>query len=636
MATSDKYDRQLRLWGASGQAALSSTLVVLIGSSACGTESLKNLVLPGVGAFLIVDDVVYDDGVVNGEISASDGTDVEKLQFTGPTSNFFAGPSAGSSTKAAMACSLLCELNPDVSGYHCTVPSLEKVDYPTFLSKLQNEPPKVNGAVATSSILVISADQPSPVLLPLSWACHSLSLSLINVRSYGLLGYVRVQTPSPYHVVKDAKKTNKLEDLRLSAGASGVFPGLKRVYDSIGKLDTITDSKDHGHVPYIIILLQALEKWNESHNGAPNTYDEKEEFRSMVKSMSNDYGNELNFQEAHDQAHLVWADDKISDQSKEVLDRCTEEIFYAQAIDADMDTECSSKTVNMAVLQFQLMTLALKQFLNDNGDVPPLDGTIPDMASDTKTFVALQEAYRAQAELDRSKLTQQITKILEACKAKSNGCKVCVEMPSEEDIVTFCKNSRDINILETRPLYAEYKCQDPCSPIVNSLSKSLDLDTAAAVPNFDTLQSDSREDLMCATMDPYETDPMQTPLLWFIAIRACDAFYDRHGHYPGKHDQNLALEADANEVFKLMAEVVGNMGLKDCDFILETLLNNEKGKDVAREVVRYDEAEIHTIAAVMGGVASQEAVKLITGQYVPLNDTYIYNGIASTASVHRF
>ena len=77
MATDDKYDCQLRLWGPSGQKALSSTMVVLIVSSACGTESLKNLVLPGVGAFLVLDDVVYDtDAIVVDEISG-EGRDGE-------------------------------------------------------------------------------------------------------------------------------------------------------------------------------------------------------------------------------------------------------------------------------------------------------------------------------------------------------------------------------------------------------------------------------------------------------------------------------------------------------------------------------------------------------------------------------
>ena len=44
-----KYDRQLRLWAASGQTALEEAHVLLLnsGSGAVGIETLKNLVLPG-------------------------------------------------------------------------------------------------------------------------------------------------------------------------------------------------------------------------------------------------------------------------------------------------------------------------------------------------------------------------------------------------------------------------------------------------------------------------------------------------------------------------------------------------------------------------------------------------------------
>lgn len=44
-----KYDRQLRLWAASGQAALESANILLFntGSGTVGVEALKNLVLPG-------------------------------------------------------------------------------------------------------------------------------------------------------------------------------------------------------------------------------------------------------------------------------------------------------------------------------------------------------------------------------------------------------------------------------------------------------------------------------------------------------------------------------------------------------------------------------------------------------------
>jgi NEDD8-activating enzyme E1 regulatory subunit len=63
MATNDKYDRQLRLWGGVGQRNLVNSHVLLIQADGVGAETLKNLVLPGIGAFTILDDhrVSHDD-----------------------------------------------------------------------------------------------------------------------------------------------------------------------------------------------------------------------------------------------------------------------------------------------------------------------------------------------------------------------------------------------------------------------------------------------------------------------------------------------------------------------------------------------------------------------------------------------
>lgn len=58
-------------------------------------------------------------------------------------------------------------------------------------------------------------------------------------------------------------------------------------------------------------------------------------------------------------------------------------------------------------------------------------------------------------------------------------------------------------------------------------------------------------------------------------------------------------------------------------------------KDHASEMVRYGAAELHNIAALMGGIASQEIVKLLTRQYTPLNNTYIYNGITCSGAVYE-
>ncbi len=51
-----RYDRQLRLWGDHGQHLVERARICLVGGAdAVGCEAIKSLVLPGVGAFAIVD-----------------------------------------------------------------------------------------------------------------------------------------------------------------------------------------------------------------------------------------------------------------------------------------------------------------------------------------------------------------------------------------------------------------------------------------------------------------------------------------------------------------------------------------------------------------------------------------------------
>lgn len=41
---------------------------------------------------------------------------------------------------------------------------------------------------------------------------------------------------------------------------------------------------------------------------------------------------------------------------------------------------------------------------------------------------------------------------------------------------------------------------------------------------------------------------------------------------------------------------------------------------------------MHAIASVMGGIASQEAIKAATHQYQPLNNTFVFNGASGTTA----
>ncbi|VEL13880.1 unnamed protein product [Protopolystoma xenopodis] len=47
------------------------------------------------------------------------------------------------------------------------------------------------------------------------------------------------------------------------------------------------------------------------------------------------------------------------------------------------------------------------------------------------------------------------------------------------------------------------------------------------------------------------------------------------------------------------------------------------------EVCRFGGAELHSVAALLGGLAAQEVIKLVTHQFVPITRPLIYNAITS-------
>ena len=63
--------------------------------------------------------------------------------------------------------------------------------------------------------------------------------------------------------------------------------------------------------------------------------------------------------------------------------------------------------------------------------------------------------------------------------------------------------------------------------------------------------------------------------------------------------------------------------------------SNERIIQVAEEVARARGGELHNISALMGGLASQEVIKIITKQYIPIDNTCVFDGIASRAQIFR-
>lgn len=56
---------------------------------------------------------------------------------------------------------------------------------------------------------------------------------------------------------------------------------------------------------------------------------------------------------------------------------------------------------------------------------------------------------------------------------------------------------------------------------------------------------------------------------------------------------------------------------------------------IVRDLVQAHGAELHNISSLMGGMVAQEVIKVITQQYVPVDNTCVFDGVKSRTSVMK-
>ncbi|KAH7717125.1 ThiF family protein, partial [Aphelenchoides avenae] len=69
----------------------------------------------------------------------------------------------------------------------------------------------------------------------------------------------------------------------------------------------------------------------------------------------------------------------------------------------------------------------------------------------------------------------------------------------------------------------------------------------------------------------------------------------------------------------------------------ELIANVEKlvPQEAVDEITRFGMSEPHVIAAILGGTVAQEAIKLATHQYVPVDNGLVYDGHSQCATAFR-
>eukprot|EP00884_Botryococcus_braunii_P008021 jgi/Botrbrau1/1721/Bobra.116_2s0063.1 len=212
--SSKKYDRQVRIWGAHGQAALEQCRVCCLGANVMGAEVLKNLVLGGISGFTLVDDA--------------------KVTPRDLGNNFLVELSNLGQPLAQVVTDSLKEFNDAVVGSYSEESPLEVLNnHPNFFKDFQ---------------LVVATKMHEADLVLVEEACRAEGVPLLAVQAYGLTGSLRIS--SKEHTVMESKPENIMEDLRLHEP----WPELADFASSIDL--TTADEHTHQHTPFAVILLR--------------------------------------------------------------------------------------------------------------------------------------------------------------------------------------------------------------------------------------------------------------------------------------------------------------------------------------------------------------------------------------------
>ncbi len=369
-AHTQRYDRQLRLWASSGQSSLEKSRILVIGASALSAQILKNLVLPGIGSFVLLDGAIVD------------GADLGV--------NFFLQPGESEGKYAAEEmCRLLVEMNSSVR-------SEAKLANPASL--LQSDPSYFAGFT-----LVISVNQSLSFDLALSDALWSLQppsqqVPLLRVRSAGMLA--EMQTSLKELGIIETHP-DSVVDLRITRP----FPELLELANQFD-LNT-SDTMEHSHIPFPVILLKKLIEWQSANEGKLPTSANRDAFVKQINA-SRLAGNPdaENFDEA------------VSALGKHLWRPLASNGVGGGGVPDEVkamfqDAACNDLTASST--NFWILVRALREFVAASPTQSlPLSGSIPDMKATSSGYIRLQNTYRTKSLQDLAQFKQLVS---ETCKA---------------------------------------------------------------------------------------------------------------------------------------------------------------------------------------------------------------------------
>jgi amyloid beta precursor protein binding protein 1 len=429
--------------------------------------------------------------------------------------------------------------------------------------------------------LVIASQLPQASKLKLAAHLYKEHIPLLLLRSNGLLGHIRLAVPE--YTAIETHPTDDRSDLYIHPKQISTFPELEEYVKSFGDITTLAN-KEHGEVPFPVILQLEIQKWQKEHDGkVPDGWDETEAFKKQVEKASRDIVEEANFAEAVEYARKVYQEPKLQSE--------VEEVFNDER--AEKLTKDSKP--------FWILVRAVNEFVKKEGKgTLPASPAIPDMTASTVNYVKIQELFRSRSERDAKAVSAHVASLLKTIGNPSINI-------SQDYINLFLKNLRGAHFAKLRSIGDEYDSKTFRADEVNEL-----LEEVSEVADGEKDEEDENASL-----------PNPNPVHYYLGLRAAEIFHNKHGRDPGGAPKTgeVDVKADVKELTSIAKAFTDEFGVKTA---VEA--------SVIQELVRGGGEEVHNIAAVIGGIASQEALKVLLSQYVVANNTILFNGIHGASS----
>lgn len=347
------------------------------------------------------------------------------------------------------------------------------------------------------------------------------------------------------------------------------------------------NGEEFAHIPYVCLLLHYLEKWKAAHDGKlPESYKDKTAFRELVRSGS---GSEENFDEACAAVLKSLNPPTLPSTVRDIL------------------TAPETLQLTPTSPPFWLIANAVQQFYQKHAQLP-LPGAVPDMKARSNTYIELQNIYKTKARDD-------VAEVLAQVRALEHSTQRLPSLPAidEKEVELFCKGAAHISMVRGRP----FQVVQPGVAIAFG-------DRAKYVYNN-------------------LTNPESLVGL-YLAFLAWDEFCATH---TSDEAGGEALRvAGAGDEFEQDAEKLTGIACKLVDAAISeagTQIEDPEYSDIKQKVGQYclelaraGGAELHNIASLSGGLIAQEVIKVITKQYVPMDNTCLYDGVMSRTWVGRF